>query len=338
MRRLILFIGIVLVLLAAAAAFDWRVDPYGEVWKPGAISDARADGCLVSQELIGSRYLAFKLDVFHHRPTRTIVVGSSRVLKLRAHPGERSFSNLGYPGTAPETILHLFHLLPAKPRQTVYLGVEGFWFNPGFTVPDTDPSAYRVAEYLLSRSTFRTAFHLTKQADFVAFDRWHRSQLGPACVIDRLSPAIEWRVDGSRVWAWELDPKRFPPFRQVAFDGNLTAWRNGYYDAWNQLDTRRLHVLDTVLTLAQRRGWKVIGFSPPEPPAELHVLETDPRIAPEWSAYLRAMPALFRSHGFRWAGVPVACPERDFPDSFHSDAACSDRLRNRLDELARRPR
>ncbi len=48
---------------------------------------------------------------------------------------------------------------------------------------------------------------------------------------------------------------------------------------------------------------------------------------------MHAMPALFRSHGFRWAGIPVTCAEHDFPDSFHSDAVCSDRLRARLDEL-----
>jgi hypothetical protein len=335
MRRLVLFVTLAAVMLGAVAAFDWRVDPYGEVWKPKAIADARAGGCLVSQELIGSRYLAFKLDVFRHRPTRTIVVGSSRVLKLRSHPNERSFSNLGYPGTAPETILRLFRRLPAKPRQTVYLGVEGFWFNPGFVVPDTAPGPYHIAEYLLSRTTFRTAFHLAHQADFVAFDRWHRSKLGQACVIDRLSPTIEWRVDGSRVWAWELDPTRFARFRQSPFDGNLATWRNGYYDAWNQLDTRRLHILDQALELAEQRGWKVVGFAPPEPPLELRILETDPRIAPEWIAYMQAMPQLFRTHGYRWAGIPVACPESEFPDSFHSDASCSDHLRARLDELAR---
>jgi hypothetical protein len=338
MRRLVVFLAVAAALLAAVAAFDWRVDPYGEVWKPGATADARADGCLVSEELIGSRYLAFKLDVFHHRPTRTIVVGSSRMLKLRSHPGERSFSNLGYPGTAPETILHLFHVLPATPRQTVYLGVEAFWFNPGFSVPDTDPSAYRIGEYLLSRSTFRTAFHLAHQAHFVATERWHRSQLGPACVIDRLSPAIEWRADGSRVWAWELDAKRFPPFTRSPFDGDLATWRNGFYGDWHRFDTGRLQVLDRALALARRRGWKVVGFAPPEPPDELHVIETDPRIAPQWTAFLRAMPSLFRRHGFRWAGIPVACPERDFPDAFHSGAVCSDRLRERLDKIARRSR
>ena len=58
------------MLLAAVAAFDWWVDPVGEIWKPGALATRSADDCLVSQELIGSRYFSFKLDVFHHRPTR----------------------------------------------------------------------------------------------------------------------------------------------------------------------------------------------------------------------------------------------------------------------------
>jgi len=82
MRRLLVFLGVSVVLLAAAATFNWWVDPFAEVWKPGAVADARADGCLVSQELIGIRYYSFKLDVFAHRPTRTFVVGSSRVLEI----------------------------------------------------------------------------------------------------------------------------------------------------------------------------------------------------------------------------------------------------------------
>src|SRR4051812_27609003 len=127
MRRLILFIGIFVVVLAGFAAVTWWVDPLGEVWKPSAFAAARQGGCLLSEELVGSEYLRFKLAVFHSRPTRTFVVGSSRVLKIAAHPGERTFANLGYPGSAPSTILAVFRALPAKPVQTVYVGVEAFW-------------------------------------------------------------------------------------------------------------------------------------------------------------------------------------------------------------------
>ena len=186
MRRLLVFIGVSLALLVGAATFNWWVDPFAEVWKPGAVADARAGGCLVSQELIGIRYPSFKLDVFAQRPTRRFVVGSSRVLEIASHPGERSFANLGYPGTAPETILKLFRALPAKPVQTVYVGVEAFWLNGRYAIPDTDPSAYHLAEYLLSRSAFTTGFKLVRQAHYILSDRWRKTEVGARCVIGDL--------------------------------------------------------------------------------------------------------------------------------------------------------
>jgi hypothetical protein len=340
MGRLVLFISLALALLAAAAAFDWWVDPFGEVWKPGALADARRDGCLVSQELIGLRYYSFKLDVFDHRPTRTFVVGSSRVLKIASHPGERGFANLGYPGAAPETILTLFRALRATPTQTVYVGMEAFWFNGAYLVPDTDPSDYRVAEYLLSRRTLQESTRLAREAHFIVTRRWQRTQVGADCVIGRLYPSIAWRLDGSRVWSWELDPKRFPKFGAAPFTGDLATWRNGYFADWHTLDERRVHLVEQALALARDRGWHVVGFAPPEPPHMLHVLETDPRLAPNWHAFLRLMPRLFARYGFAWAGLEdgrrLGCRPDQFPDAFHTDAACSRRVRERLDEAARR--
>jgi hypothetical protein len=334
MRRLILFLAIPIVLLAAAAAFDWWVDPFAEVWKPDVLSAARAQNCLVSEELIGSRYWSFKRDVFFHRPTRTFVVGSSRVLKLAARPGESTFSNLGYPGTAPETILQLFRSLPAKPVQTVYIGVEAFWFNARYILPETNIGDYKLLEYLLARSTFKQAYDIVRARSWLLTRRYQTETIGGRCVFDRFNPAITWRTDGSRVWGWELDPKRFPKFHGGAFTGNLATWRNGYYADWHRLDTDRLHVLEQALALARSRGWHVVGFAPPEPPGALHALQTDPRLAPEWRAFLRLMPTLFERDGFRWAntvdGAKLGCPSADFPDLFHSDARCALRIRRAL--------
>ena len=339
MRRLVLFLALAFALLGAIAAFDWWVDPYGEVYKPAALRDATSGNCLVSQELVGTRYFSFKLDVFHQRPVRTFVVGSSRVLKLQSHPGEESFANLGFPGTAPETLVPLFKALPAKPVQTVYLGVEAFWFNSRFVVPPYRPSAYDTGRYLLSRSTFEQAFKISRQAHYILFHRWRKEPIGTTCVIGRLYPSIAWKVDGSREWSWELDPVRFSKFHASPYTGNLATARNGYYADWHALDARRVELLDKALAFAQSRGWRVVGFAPPEPPLFLHALETDPRLAPRWHTFLHVMPRVFARHGFAWAGLwngrADGCTRSDFPDEFHSDAACSDRVRIRLDEAAR---
>lgn len=331
MRRLVLFLALTIALLAGAAAFDWWIDPFGQVWKPEVLATARQQHCLVSEELIGSRYWSFKRSVFFHRPTRAFVVGSSRVLKLS---GGAHFSNLGYPGSAPETILRLFRSLPARPTQTVLLGVEGFWFNSRYALPATDLSPYQVLEYLLARRTFTRAVSLSRQSAQLPWHRWRREGLGGLCVLDRFNPAIAWRLDGSRVWGWELDPARFPKFGGGAFTGDLQTWRNGYFADWASLDESRVHALEHALRIAQSRHWTVIGFPPPEPPRALHVLETDPRLAAQWNAYLRLMPRLFRRHGFRWVdtldGAKLGCKLSDFPDLFHTDARCSHLLLHRL--------
>jgi hypothetical protein len=335
MRRLVLFLAITVTVLTGMAVLNWWVDPLGQVWKPDVFAAARADGCLVSEELVGSRYWSFKRDVFFHRPTRTFVVGSSRVLKLTARPGEATFSNLGYPGTAPETILHLFRSLPARPTQTVDLGVEAFWLNAHYALPETDLGTYKVLEYLLAGSTFHGSWFSVRQEHFLLTHRWKRDALGPYCVLDKFYPALAWKLDGSRVWGFEVDPKRFPKIHGGAFTGNLATWRNGYFDDWTRLDEARLHILGQALALARARGWTVIGFAPPEPPGALRALDTDPRLAPRWREYLAAMPKLFARYGFRWVdttnGSKLGCRPGDFPDAFHSDARCSALLRAELD-------
>jgi hypothetical protein len=338
MRRLILFLVVTGIVLGVFAGLTWWVDPLGEVWKPDAFAAARHDGCLLSEELVGSQYYRFKLAVFHSRPTRRFVVGSSRVLKIAAHPGERTFSNLGYPGSAPSTILKLFHVLPAKPRQTVYLGVEAFWFNRAFTIPDTNPSGYLLLEYLVSRNAFWSAYRQVRTLSYVRPPkRWRLAEVGRRCSIARGYPAINWNPDGSRVWSFELDPKVYPRFHATPFTGtNLDVWRNGYYDNWHALNRARLGQLARALALAHARRWAVVGFAPPEPPGVLRILRTDPRIAPYWTAFLHEMPALFAHYGDTWVGLGVRCPATEFPDAFHTDARCSARLRNRLDEAARR--
>jgi hypothetical protein len=340
MRRLALFLAVVVSLLGAAAAFVWWVDPFGDIDKPGAVAAAMdaSPNCLVSQELVGARYFSFKLDVFHRRPTTRFVVGSSRVLKIQAHPGERTFSNLGFPGSAPETILALFRALPAKPVQTVYVGVDPFWFNSHYTVPVYRPSAYDVAQYLSSRATFEYAVRYVRQGHFILTHRWRESEVGQSCVIGRLYPSIAWKVDGSRVWSWELDPKTFPGFQAPPYSTDLTTYRNGYYDQWTRLDAGRVHILEQALALARQRGWRVIGFAPPEPPDYFRLLRADPQLAARWREFLQTMPALFAEEGFAWAGLSNGradgCSASDFPDGFHTDAACSDRVRALHDAAA----
>ncbi len=191
----------------------------------------------------------------------------------------------------------------------------------------------------MSRATFEFAFRFAREAHFILTDRWRREEVGTSCVIGRISPTIAWKVDGSRVWSWELDPQRFPKFHAAPYTTDLASLRNGYYDNWTTLDANRLRIMREALDLARRRGWKVIGFAPPEPPQFFRVIRADPRLAARWHEFLRVMPRLFAQEGFTWAGLwngaALGCTPSDFPDAFHTDAVCSDRLRARLDAVSR---
>jgi hypothetical protein len=205
-------------------------------------------------------------------------------------------------------------------------------------VPVYRPSAYDIARYLTSRATFQFAVRYVRQGHFILTHRWRRDEVGSTCVIGRIYPSIAWKVDGSRVWSWELDPKTFPPFQAPAYTTDLTAYRNGYYANWTSFDMGRLRILEQALELARRRGWRVVGFAPPEPPGTFRLLRAVPQLDARWHEFLRDVPSLFHRQGFAWAGLwngsADGCTVADFPDGFHTDASCSARVRARLDAAA----
>jgi lysophospholipase L1-like esterase len=342
MGRLLVFIGTAAALLVVSASLNWWVDPFGEFWKPGAVEDARASNpqCLVSHELIGGQYFPFKLDVFRSRPTQRFVTGSSRVLKIGSWPGEQSFANLGMPVISPEIVLKELRALPPAVPQTMYLGVEAFWFNPNFKGFDISPGFEQRARYLLSRSALEESVRILKRAPYVFLNRWHKEQVGPSCVIGRSRPALAWKLDGSRVWSFELDPKTYHPAIDP-FTTDLHSLRTGIYAGWTELSSERLHTLEQVLAFARSRSWRVVGFTPPDGERYLRFFASNPIIGPRWREFGQLMPKLFRKYGYRWLDFrdmrSIPCRQSDFVDGgYHTDGACSMRMRERLDQAASR--
>jgi lysophospholipase L1-like esterase len=342
MARLLVLLGTTAFLLAALASLNWWVDPFGEFWKPDAVRAAEAarPQCLVSHEIVGGAYLPFKLDVFRSRPTRTFVTGSSRVLKIGSWPGERTFANLGMPVMSPEIALRELRDLPADRRETVYLGVEAWWLNRNFKGFDVSPGFDQRTRYVLSRSAFDESIRIIRRAPYVALHRWRKEQVGSACVIGRARPALAWKLDGSRVWSFELDPKTYRPAIDP-FTTDLSKLRTGNYDGWTSIDPERVRTLEQVLSLARARGWKVVGFTPPDGQRYLRFFAANPVIGLRWREFARLMPKLFARYGYRWLDFrdarSIPCRQSDFVDGgYHTDAACSMRMRQRLDAAARR--
>jgi lysophospholipase L1-like esterase len=340
MGRLLVFLGTATLLLGANALLNWWVDPFGEFWKPGAVEQASASHpqCLVSHEVIGGQYLPFKLDVFRRHPTRTFVTGSSRVLKIGSWPGEQTFVNLGMPVISPEIILRELRALPVSPPQTVYLGVEAFWFNPSFKGFDVAPGFETKARYILSSSAFEESIRTLRRAPYVLLHRWRKERVGSSCVIGRSRPALAWKLDGSRVWSFELDPNTYHPLAEP-FTTDVHTLRTGIYADWHEFSAQRVRILERVLALARARGWHAIGFAPPDGTRYLRFFQSHPVIGPRWREFGSLMPRLFHRYGFAWLDLrdprATPCSDSDFVDGgYHTNAACSMRIRARLDRAA----
>src|SRR5437660_2841655 len=304
MRLLALFVAIVGVLSAAVAVLDRRVDPRPEFFDGAPIAAAERSGCLVSEDLIGgANYVRFKEDLFRLRGARVVVLGSSRVLKIASHPGERTFANLGLPETSPRVLLDMFRFLARSTRRplTVYLGMEFFWFNPGappiLLHPGFHPTFFQQVGYLLSRSTLHGSITLIRRSRQAAFHRYRVDEVAGRCVYDRLSPGIAWRPDGSRLYSFELVPGTArPPVNR--YSGDLNTLHAGYYGHWHGFAWNRLLDVAAAMDLARSRGWNVVGFAPPDSSRYVHLFAT--ALRGPWQTYFRVVPQLFRSRGFKF--------------------------------------
>jgi lysophospholipase L1-like esterase len=157
-------------------------------------------------------------------------------------------------------------------------------------------------------------------------------------VIGRSRPALAWRLDGSRVWSFELDPKTYHPLAEP-FTTDLHVLRTGNYANWDEFSSRRVETLERVLALARERGWHVVGFVPPDGTRYLRFFSSHPVIGPRWREFGRLMPKLFHREGFAWLDLrdpsSIPCSDSDFVDGgYHTNAACSMRIRARLDRAA----
>jgi hypothetical protein len=223
-------------------------------------------------------------------------------------------------------------------RLTVYLGVELFWFNPssfGIAHPPFDVSLRKRLEYLVNKVTFEDAVRMAWRSPHVAFRGWRREETGGYCILDRQSPTVAWKPDGTRLYDFELRPNGArPPSNGSPSD--LIHFRGGIFGDWRRFDWPRLAQLEAALAFAKGQHWRVVGFTPPDSTRYARFLATSPAIRPYWRAYFRRVPSAFRREGFAFLDLHdvrlVPCRQTDFvDDGYHVDARCGARIRARLD-------
>jgi hypothetical protein len=354
-RLLVLFLGTIAAVLASLMLLTWWIDPFGQFYDGGLLRAAMGgtQPCLISEDLLGSgSWLPFKEDVYRTLRPRTIVVGTSRVLKMGSAPGERDFANLGMPGTGVELLEPLFRRLhEERPGPlTVYIGVELFWFNPSwksfnpFEPSWKSPVAFGSRwlsdmRYLLARQNVTTSLSRAVHDPEFLWRRWQRERIGRWCALDRGSrlragKVYAWQANGSVVYSDELVGKPLP---RILVPANPLAVQEGYYGNFHEFDQDRLRRLDAVLSLARSYGWHVVGFSPPSTTRYADRLASNPYVAARWREFGMLVPRLFKRHRIAFLDLrraaDVPCPEWAFyMDAWHAKPLCLETVRRLLEE------
>ena len=345
MRALAAFAAAASLVVGTISLLNWWVDPLGGFYDRGVLAAADKSNCLISDDLVGTgSWLPFKEDVLRQRGSDTVLLGTSRVLKVAARPGERAFANLGMPGTGIETLAPFFrrlHRLHPEPL-TVYLGVELFWLNPNWHPNITFASGLRQdLRYALARQTLSASASVVAESPGMLTDRWARGRAGGRCAIDRAGRLADgkrdgWETDGSFTYRFELlgTASRFD---DDEYERDLVRFEGPYYREWRGLDPERLTELRGALALAQSFGWHVVGYTPPY--SRRYSTRLQRAFPGLWRGFGAAMQETFERAGSRWLDLrqaaDVPCADDAFmDDGWHPNAACSRSVRARLDAAA----
>jgi hypothetical protein len=357
MKPLVAFFATAVAVVAGVMWLNWWVDPLGDVYDGSAVSRALnpKDPCLISDDVVGvDSWWDFKRDVYRRRDPRTVVFGTSRVLLLRARPGERRFANLGLPGTAAPTLVPYFrdlHRVHPGPL-TVYIGVEIFWLNANWAPPYfyKPPGRSVSLRNLLTRQRLAGTITLLVDQPSVLFRRWHVLHVAGKCVVDSGNRSIKgdvqsWFPDGSVAYPWQVNPAVKKPPVSDDFDRDLghlagPQYLGGYYTNWSKLS--HIDDMTKALALAKSYGWAVVGYVPPYSSRYVQRLATAPETASRWREFAEVAPRLFTRYGARFVDTRwvhrIPCGDDTFvDDGWHPDVACDEKVRAILDAAARKP-
>jgi hypothetical protein len=348
--RLAAFAAAVLCSLGCVGALDWWLDPFGDRYDAGALRAALGRGtpCFVSWEVVGEQaWPDFKLDLARAREARTVVVGTSRIAKIGAWPGERGFANLGVPGMGAESLVPLFRRLRRQHRGglTVYLDADAFWFGHRFRNRISFTHAYiRDLKQLLSGETLSASLGILRRAPGSllhprALRAWEIERTPRGCIVDRGRAVVNgaanaWGPDGTLYFQYELVNAPTPP------RSTLARLYHPFY-LGSRMDPGHVRALEHALAVAREYGWRVVGFQPPIGADGIRALAADPSTAGLWRDYRRRIASIFRRYGFRYLDLTTTARAGCRPGAFsfrddgHPNAACGRAIRRRLDAAAR---
>lgn len=282
------FLGGLLIVLPAIAAFNLVVDPYEvyRLWPESPLNDYKGE----------RKTWTFKAEMVHHEKCTAAILGSSRVLWIDPHSrhwGPGGAYNLGLRAATMEEVLQVFHYTVGEaPLQRVFLCVDFFQFNVGESPNDMQPSRF-------NRELTPVEYHLDKligmratRASFKTLGYWLRDKPTPYTSRGRIglvaltgaAPTrrrMEVTVRGyaAKFRRYQEDPRQMECFRNIVRTcrrRNLeltvlippvhachleTIRLSGKWDQWERWKRQLVNVLDGE-TNGNNMLWDFTGYSP----------------------------------------------------------------------------
>jgi hypothetical protein len=148
--------------------------------------------------------------------------------------------------------------------------------------------------------------------------------------------ANAWGPDGTWQWQWDVTGAKVPEAKRyvVTHQDDFVGER---------MDPHKLALLRRALAFVHDRGWRLVAFDPPYTTDSLSYLRHNPSTAGLFRDYEQRIPRLVASYGFPFADLAdvrsVPCNESEFTwnDGAHADDRCSEKVRERLEPLLRKP-
>ena len=302
LRHLLSFCAVpALVLLLGEAVLQWS----GEIWPiERVLAYQRMHPEALFLRATDQVFYAYKYRAIVERRPRILVAGSSRTMKFRAEMfGDRArdFYNAGGILNSLRDAHDLAMLLPtSRAPDVLLLGVDLWWLN------DLVAPTYRF-ETEIAKGTGIDE-HIVAMRWLIVQPRSYAAEAlsivrggSPAIGISARERGGGFRADGSfksRVAApqterdWRFVDRETPPI----IDRVRGAYAN--FPPAERMSSERLALLDRTLARLQQRHVAVVGYLPPFASDVVAALRSDPRHARFWAEFRRAVPEVFRRHGF----------------------------------------
>ncbi len=307
----------------------------GEAWSVDrvfAFQRAHPDSLYLSG--IDQTFYAYKYRGIVEKNASIVVAGSSRVMKFRSPMfGDRadSFYNAGGMLNSLRDVRDFCYALPSSRRPDVLLlGIDLWWLNenvsPVFSFPE---EIARGADFSFDEHIAGIRWLLRHPGAFaqesIALPRGTKSM---AIGISAREKGGGFRPDGSFKSAWQTPrsekewvfvDRETPP----TIDRVKNAYAN--FPPANRVAPDRLALLDSVLARYAQNGVFVIGYLPPFSSEVVGQLQVDARHSLFWVEFRRAMPEVFRRHGFPLIDASdvasFGMDDRAMSDGLHAEEA-----------------